>query len=408
MKIHSRLRACAAAAAALLTAVAALSAAGSAAAAPEPGLPANGITSADPAPLRKTSAPIPGQYIVTLHKGTKPGAFVKQTLPGLKPLFTYAAVLNGFAAKLTPAQLRAVRAVPAVKVVEEDGTASARPVTSRQDRFQAFSWGLDRIDQPYLPLNQKFNIEGTGVGATAYIVDTGIDYSHPEFGGRAVPGFDAVNDGRNGQDCNGHGTHVAGTVGGTDFGVARQAKLVSVRVLGCDGRGPWSGIIAGLDWVAQNARRPAVINASLGGDRNQAVNNAVTNIALRGTLPVVAAGNDARDACDVSPASAQRTVTVGATDHLDKETDFSNFGPCLSLYAPGKAIFSAKLGGGSIALDGTSMASPHVAGVALLYQAANPAATPEQIADWLVLQSTKDILTVSKTSPNRLLYTGGL
>ncbi|MFE0425200.1 S8 family peptidase [Streptomyces sp. NPDC058953] len=405
MSTQTRLRACAASFIALMTA-ATLSAAGSASAAPEPG--PSGPLRAEPAPLRKAPAPIPGQYIVTLKKGTSPEAAVKEAVPGLKPLFTYSTALNGFAAKLSTAQLKAVRALPAVEAVEEDGTASAGPVAPRDNRFQAFSWGLDRIDQPYLPLNQQFNISGTGVGATAYIIDTGIDFAHPEFGGRAVRGFDAMGDGRNGADCNGHGTHVAGTVGGTNYGVARQARLVSVRVLGCDARGSWSGIIAGFDWVAQNARQPAVVNASLGGDRNQSVNNAATNLSLRGVLPVVAAGNDGRDACQVSPAGASRVVTVGATDHEDLETDFSNFGPCLWIYAPGRAIISAKLGGGSTALDGTSMASPHVAGVALLYKAANPSATPEQIADWLSEQSTKDTLTVSKTSPNRLLYTGGL
>ncbi|MGV9316518.1 S8 family serine peptidase, partial [Streptomyces sp. NPDC003691] len=323
MRTHSRLRACAAAAAALIAA-AALSAAGSAAAAPEPkptaAKPAGNpkpaaskpaetskpaaskpavakpaatskpaaATRREPAPLRRTKAPIPGQYIVTLKKGVSPESAVEEAVPGLKPLFTYGAVLNGFAAKLTPAQLKAVRSLPAVEVVEQDGTASGGPITPRTGRAQAFSWGLDRIDQPYLPLNQEFNVSGTGVGATAYIIDSGIDYGHPEFGGRAVAGFDAF--GGNGQDCNGHGTHVAGTVGGADFGVARQARLVSVRVLGCDNRGPWSGIIAGFDWVAQNARQPAVINASLGGDRNQAVNNAATNVSLRGILPVVGGG----------------------------------------------------------------------------------------------------------------------
>ncbi|MEU5164180.1 S8 family peptidase [Streptomyces sp. NPDC020875] len=405
MSTQTRLRACAASFVALITA-ATLSAAGSASAAPKPD--PSGTTRAEPAPLRKAPSPIPGQYIVTLKKGTSPESAVKEAVPGLKPLFTYSAALNGFAAKLNTAQLKAVRALPGVETVEEDGTATGGPITPRDIRVQAFSWGLDRIDQPYLPLNQQFNVSGTGVGATAYIIDSGIDFAHPEFGGRAVRGYDAIGDGRNGADCAGHGTHVAGTVGGATYGVARQARLVSVRVLGCDNRGSWSGIIAGFDWVAQNARQPAVVNASLGGDRNQSVNNAATNLSLRGVLPVIAAGNDSRDACDVSPASASRVVTVGATDHRDAETDFSNFGPCLWLYAPGKAIISAKLGGGSTALDGTSMASPHVAGVALLYKAAHPSAEPEQIANWLAAQSTKDILTVTKTSPNRLLYTDAL
>ncbi|MEU9606048.1 S8 family peptidase [Streptomyces sp. NPDC048057] len=409
MSTHTRLRACAVAAVAFVTAATPLIATGSASAAPEPGPSVStGATRAEPAPLRRATAPIPGQYIVTLKKGASPESAVKEAAPAVKPFFTYSSALNGFAAKLTPAELAALRALPTVEAVEEDGTATGGPVAAPEPEYHAYSWGLDRIDQPYLPLNQEFTVNGSGVGATAYIIDSGIDYDHPEFGGRAVFGFDAIGDGQAGADCAGHGTHVAGTVGGATYGVARQARLVSVRVLGCDNRGAWSGIIAGFDWVARNARQPAVVNASLGGGRNQAVNDAATNVAAQGVLPVVAAGNDGKDACDYSPASAAGVLTVGATDHNDVETDFSNFGLCLDVYAPGQAIFSAKLGGGSVALDGTSMASPHVAGVALLYKAANPAASPVRVLQWLLEQSTKDVLTVSKTSPNRLLYTNGI
>ncbi|MFD4831781.1 S8 family peptidase [Streptomyces uncialis] len=397
-------------AAAVVIALASLTAvSGPVSAAPDPGAAVSASpTRAEPAPLRRVPSPIPGQYIVTVRKGASPQTALQQAVPGVKPLFTYSAALNGFAAKLSPAQLTAVRALPAVEAVEEDGTASATPVPAAGTRLPAYSWGLDRIDQPYLPLNQQYNVNGTGSGATVYVVDSGIDFQHSEFGGRAAPGFDSIGDGRNAADCNGHGTHVAGTVGGATFGVARHVKLVSVRVLGCDGRGSWSGIIAGFDWVAQNARQPAVLNASLGGDRTDAVNNAADNVAGRGVLPVIAAGNDHKDACSVSPASAAWALTVGATDHQDKETDFSNFGSCLDVYAPGQAIVSAKLGGGSTALNGTSMASPHVAGVAALYKSLNPGAGTQQVGNWIIEQSVKDILTVSKNSPNRLLYTGTL
>ncbi|WP_371499766.1 S8 family peptidase [Kitasatospora sp. NBC_00374] len=368
---------------------------------------------ATPAPLHRSAQAIPGQYIVTLTKGLDAGATAQQAVPGLKPLFTYTSVLNGFAAQLTPAQLEAVRKLPGVEAVEEDGVASGTPVTASAPpvfgrRAAAASWGLDRIDQAYLPLNQQFDVGGTGKGATVYVLDTGIDFKHAEFGGRAVPGFDAMGDGRGGSDCNGHGTHVTGTVGGSTYGVAREAALVSVRVLGCDSRGSWSGIIAGLDWVAKNAKPGSVLNGSLGGPKTQAVNNAATAVSDMGVLPVLAAGNDAVDACGISPAGAERVVTVGATDPYDQETDFSNFGPCLWMYAPGRAIVSARLGGGSVALDGTSMASPHVAGVAALYKARNPAASSEDVALWLSEQSTKDVLKVSKGSPNALLHTGGL
>ncbi|MGA5422853.1 S8 family peptidase [Streptomyces lavendulocolor] len=359
----------------------------------------------DPAPLRTTAAPVPDQYIVTLKPGTASAVRITQQL-GVTPLHEYSRVLRGFTARLTASQLATVRGLPDVAAVEQDAVVTAGPL--RANRAPAYSWGLDRIDQPYLPLNQQFNVNSSGSGATAYVLDTGIDYAHPEFGGRARPGFDAMGDGRNGQDCNGHGTHVAGTVGGANFGVARQASLVSVRVLGCDGRGSLGGMIAGMDWVANNARQPAVLNGSLGGPRSDAVNQAATALSDSGVLPVVAAGNDSVDACNVSPASAARVLTVGATDYQDRETDFSNYGPCLDMYAPGAAIVSARLGGGSVALNGTSMASPHVAGVAALLKARYPAATPAQVYTWLVEQSVKGVLTVSKSSPNRLVQTAGL
>ncbi|MEU3448343.1 S8 family peptidase [Streptomyces thermolilacinus] len=363
-----------------------------------------------PAPLRThATGGIDGQYIVTLKPDVASAHAAKTA--GVTPLHSYSQVLNGFAAKMSPAQLSAVRNMPEVAAVEQDAEVTAVPVREEtpSTRVAASSWGLDRIDQPYLPLNGQFNVNGTGSGAYALILDTGIDYAHPEFAGRVYFGYDAMGDGRRGQDCNGHGTHVAGTVGGSTFGVARQVRLVSLRVLGCDGRGAWSGIIGGLEWAATNAAKaPAVLNASLGGPRSDAVNAAATALYAKGVLPVVAAGNSAVDACGVSPASAQGAFTVGASNHLDQEASFSNFGPCLSIYAPGTQIRSARLGGGSVALDGTSMASPHVAGVAALYKAQNPSAAPGTVAAWLVDQSVKNTLTVSKTSPNRLVQTGGL
>ncbi|MFD8207115.1 S8 family peptidase [Streptomyces sp. NPDC059695] len=362
-----------------------------------------------PVPLLKSADAIPGRYIVTLGKTLDPAKF---TAPmGLKPTFTYTQAVNGFAAPLTSQQLEAVRKAPGVESVQEDGWANGLPAAVRgaQPKSPAQSWGLDRIDQRALPLDNDFSAFGSGQGVTAYIIDTGIAFGHPEFGGRARPGFDAIGDGRNGADCNGHGTHVAGTVGGTTFGVARKVNLVSVRVLGCDSRGPWSGIIAGFDWVARNAQQPAVVNASLGGDRVQAVNDAATALSDRGVLPVIAAGNSNIDACRVSPASASRVLTVGATNRFDEETDFSNWGECLDLYAPGKDIVSARLGGGSVALDGTSMAAPHVAGVAALYKAEHPNALPAEVFTFLTDKSTKDVVqNLSGNGPNRLLFTNGL
>lgn len=191
--------------------------------------------------------------------------------------------------------------------------------------------------------------------------------------------------------------------------MAPKADLISVRVLGCDGRGSYAGMIAGIDWVAANARHPAVLNGSLGGDYSDALNQAVNALADAGVLPVIAAGNDADDACLTSPASAERAFTVGASNRRDQESAFSNHGRCVELYAPGEAIVSARLGGGSEALDGTSMASPHAAGVAALYEQARPNALPEEVAGFLLRESTEGVLTrVSPGSPNRLLHTGGL
>ncbi|MFF3862297.1 S8 family serine peptidase [Streptomyces sp. NPDC002209] len=386
------------AAAALLT-VPAVAAGTAAADTPEP----------TPVPLHTAENAVPGQYIVTLEKG-QDAAKVAQKL-GLKPTFVYTKAMTGFAVPLTPLQLQIVRVSLGVKSVEEDAAVQSIPTPTRTPGMRApsASWGLDRIDQKELPLDNSFSTEGNGAGVTAYILDTGIDYAHDEFGGRATFGYDAIGDGRLGADCQGHGTHVAGTVAGKTYGVARKANLVSVRVLGCDGKGTWSGIIAGMDWVAKNAKQPAVLNASLGGDKSTAVNEAADAVTNAGVLPVVAAGNSAKDACGVSPASAGLVVTVAATNQWDEETSFSNWGQCVTLYAPGQAIVSAKLGGGSVALDGTSMAAPHVAGVAALYKQAHPTAAPEEIAEYLEQETTKDVLkSLSPASPNKLLFTAGL
>ncbi|MFG2669363.1 S8 family serine peptidase [Streptomyces sp. NPDC048445] len=360
------------------------------------------------APLYHSGRAVPGQYIVRLDRAANvPGTVASL---GIKTMFTYDTVLQGFSAALTSAQLDAVRATPGVTAVEENSVIAVSDGTrsERQSRAAAASWGLDRIDQRNLPLDGEFNAVGTGTNTTGYILDSGIDFGHSEFGGRAVAGFDAVGDGRNGQDCNGHGTHVAGTVGGETFGIARSAKLVSVRVVDCSGEGSIAGTIAGLDWVARNAVQPAVLNASLGDSYSSALNLAADALAESGVLPVVSAGNDAKDACTASPASAHEVLAVGASDRTDRQTGFSNYGPCVSLFAPGQDIASAKLGGGSVSKSGTSMASPHVAGVALLYKAAHPQADAATVAGWLDGESTKDILSVTSGTPNRLLYTDGL
>ncbi|WP_407841645.1 S8 family peptidase [Streptomyces sp. DSM 116496] len=363
-----------------------------------------------PVPLTISANAIPGQYIVTLEPGYDPAKVAERL--GLKPKFLYTKAMNGFSVPMTKLQLEIARVSLGVKSVAADAKVSAPssvPATAAALRGPSASWGLDRIDQKELPLDNTFTTQGNGAGVTAYVLDTGIDFAHEEFGGRATFGFDAIGDGRNGQDCNGHGTHVAGTIAGKTYGVARKANVVSVRVLNCEGEGDFSGLVAGLDWVAKNAKQPAVLNGSLGGDKSEVLNEAAEAVTAAGVLPVIAAGNSSKDACFVSPASAGKVVTVAASNRYDEETSFSNFGSCVTLYAPGEEIVSAKLGGGSIAENGTSMAAPHVTGVAVLYKQANPAATPESIAEYLESESTKDVLTnISKSSPNALLFTNGL
>ncbi|MEU5218154.1 S8 family peptidase [Streptomyces sp. NPDC020807] len=363
-----------------------------------------------PAPLLTAVKALPGRYLVTLDRTADPTQLAQSL--GLKPTYVYEKALHGFAVALDAAQLELVRRTPGVASVEEDAMAVAPPRPADPaggSRAPAATWGVDRINQWTLPLDDDFTTRGNGAGVTVYVLDSGIDYDHDEFDGRAVPGFDAMGDGRDGRDCNGHGTHVAGTVAGKTYGVARKASLVSVRVLGCDGSGPYSAIIAGLDWVARYAQQPAVLNGSLGGNLSTALNNAANALAHAGVLPVLAAGNSAKDACGVSPASASGGFTVAASNARDEEASFSNHGRCVELLAPGEGIVSARLDGGSASGSGTSMAAPHVTGVAALYKAEHPTAAPAEIAQWLDGNSTKGILSnLSPATPNKLLYTGGL
>lgn len=348
---------------------------------------------------------IPGRFIVTLRDGAAPAAVAREH--GVSPDFVYTAALNGFAGSISDAARSGLLRDARVSRVEPDGIATTQTTQT------GATWGLDRVDQRALPLSTTYTYNNNGSGVTAYIIDTGIRFSHNEFGGRAVSGFDAV-DGGTADDCNGHGTHVAGTVGGGTYGIAKGVRLVAVRVLDCGGSGSWSGVIAGMDWVTANhaAGTPAVANMSLGGGASASVDDAVRRMILDGVATGVAAGNGNRggrqqDACNSSPARVPEAMTIGATDKTDTKTSWSNYGTCVDWFAPGLGITSAWSTSNTATntISGTSMATPHTVGVAALYLQSNPGATAQLVRDALYAQTTKGIVNKSSTANNHLLFT---
>ncbi len=365
---------------------------------------ANAAPSEPSAPMVAVRKAPPGQavqgsYIVTLKSGVTAKSLTRAK--GLSTQYVYSKVLNGFAAKLTAGQLSALRANPAVQAIEENQKAT---VSGTQN---GATWGLDRIDQRNRPLESTYTWNRDGAGVTAYIIDTGLDSRHADFGGRAQNVYNSV--GGSGEDCHGHGTHVGGTVGGNSYGVAKGVALRGVKVLGCDGSGSFAGIIAGFDWVRANAAKPAVANASLGGGYSAAVNTTAANLANSGVHLSVAAGNENRDAWNYSPASGSSVLTVVASDSSDGKASFSNYGCCVETYAPSVSITSARMCGGSTSMNGTSMASPHAAGIAALYKANNGDASSATINSWVTSNATPDVITGNVTgTPNRLLFKAGL
>ncbi|MGQ0467389.1 MAG: S8 family serine peptidase [Sporichthyaceae bacterium] len=347
---------------------------------------------------------IKDQWIVTFDK-TASESQIQSAQDGVgrrggKVGHRYKRATRGFSATMDSGAVAELRRNPHVVAVEPDVEVHAYDVQSPTP-----SWGLDRIDQVSLPLNSSYTYDNTGAGVTVYVIDTGIRTSHTDFGGRARSGFTSINDGRGTNDCNGHGTHVAGTVGGARYGVAKGVDLVAVRVLDCNGSGSMSGVIAGVEWVTANRSGPSVANMSLGGGAYTALDNAVANSIASGVTYAVAAGNDNTNACNQSPARTPAALTVGATTTSDARASFSNYGACLDIFAPGQGIVSAYSSSdtSTSTLSGTSMAAPHVAGAAARYLQANPGSTPSQVRSGLLGVAALNKLSGVNGSVNALL-----
>ncbi len=358
-----------------------------------------------------STAQVRVRYIVVLKDSVaQPGSVAAEQAArfGADVTYIYRHALKGYAAAIPPGAVAALAGDSRVAYVERDAEMEAFTTQS------SATWGLDRLDQRTLPLSTTFSYANTGADVTAYVIDTGIRLSHSDFGGRAIDGYDAVDGSLPAADCNGHGTHVAGTIGGGTYGVAKGVTLVAVRVLGCNGSGTTSGVIAGIDWVTGNhvAGQPAVANMSLGGSASSALDTAVRNSIADGVSYAVAAGNGnfigiAQDACKYSPARVTAAMTIGATDKSDKKASWSNYGNCVDLFAPGVGITSDWYTSDTATntISGTSMATPHTAGVAALYLQSNPGASPAGVRDALYNLTTKGIVTSSKSVNNHLLYT---
>lgn len=345
---------------------------------------------------------IPGQYIVQMKDDATRSATDQVVYAlGESIIQSFDFAIHGYVARLSEDAAKQISEMPGVAFVEKD-----RVVGLVGEQLNP-PWGLDRIDQRDRPTNGRYTYEGDGTGVNVYVIDTGLDASNQQFDGRVTSGFSSLTSDSNSTDCNGHGTHVAGTVGATTYGVAKGATIIPIKVLDCNGSGTTSGVISGINWAIEHhtGSVKAVANLSLGGGFSSSLNTAINNLVNDGVVVVVAAGNETTDACTKSPASAPAALTVGATDSSDVQAWFSNYGSCLDVYAPGVSILSSTLNGSTGSWSGTSMASPHVAGAAAVVWGQNPDFTRAQVSDFLITNATTGKVTsIGTGSPNRLLF----
>lgn len=372
------------------------------------GVPAVAAPAPSPAQATAPAAAPAGllDVVVTLQPGTDPATAARSLVTSRGGTVTalFSSAVDGFAATLTDSLLTLLRGDPRVRSVELE-----RTFRTTATQTPTPSWGLDRVDQRSLPLNRKYTYVRTGTAVTVYVVDTGIQIGHPDFGGRAAYGTDTVDGDRTAQDCNGHGTHVGGTSGGARYGVAKRVRLIGVRVLDCAGSGETSQVVAGLDWVVRHHRagRPAVVNMSLSGPVSEALDAAVRKVIADGVTVVAAAGNDNADACRSSPARVPGVLTVAASDRTDARATFSNWGTCVDLFAPGVDITSDWKGSAKRTISGTSMAAPHVVGAAALHLAAHPSASPASVHAAVVGATSKGKVTGAEQKCLLLLCSAG-